>query len=79
MSETLEIQYEGDKEKLKDEYALGNYNFVGLTKKHGSPVYAQNDDDHEEGRGKDHKGTRSIIIRDWEKDENWIGTVNTSL
>ena len=76
MSATLEIKYDGDKEKLKFEGALGNYIFVGLTKL-GSPVYVQHDDDYEKGKQFDsNPGGRSTIIRDWENDENWIGTVN---
>ena len=74
MSAALEIKYDGDDKKLMDKYALGNYVFAGLTKGNGSPFYAQHDDDHD----KEKTLGRAIVIRDWENDKNWIGTVSIS-
>jgi len=66
---TLEIQYKGDNDELKDECALGEYRFVAITKKDNSPVYVQKDEEHENCN----KASRSFIFLDWD-DGTWIGT-----
>ena len=77
MSETIEVIYDGDTDELHKyaKHALGKYRFIGLTNAQNSPVYVQEDEAADKPNG---HSSRSIIFRDWENGENWIGTVNSN-
>ena len=76
----MRITYDGDIYKLKDKTALlGNYLYIGATKVHGAPIFIQDTKTHETYMDMMMSVYnifgRSLIIRDWQNEENWIGTV----
>ena len=68
---TVTVEYNGAAESLdENSYSrLGSYEFIGNMKSDGSLIFAH----------LTKNAGRSVILRDWEGDNNWIGTVMISL
>ena len=67
---TLTVDYNGMESMDENSYSrLGSYEFIGNMKSDGSLIFAH----------LTKNAGRSVILRDWEGDNNWIGTVMISL
>ena len=67
----IEVIYLGDKDELKDKYALGKYRLLTYTNIQKSVVYVKED---EADSVTEAPGCKSFIFRNWD-DGKWIGTV----